>query len=755
MEQSSRDGDYFTETVNGVKMSFQIISSSEKTCRVKAENDESAIDATTAGAITIPSQVNGFTVTSIGENAFSECEGLTSVKIPNSVTSIGELAFESCSNLTSIEIPNGVTSIEDETFNFCESLTSVTLPNSIESIGMFAFAGCTSLTSITLPASVTSISSMAFSESSNLKSVYSLIENVFAIRDDVFYEISKDAVLYVPKGTKVKYENTAGWSDSFAKIVEMGEPDYQDGDVNRDGSVNGTDLVALANIILGKQTETEAADVNRDGSVNGTDIVALSNIILGRNNAKRKVATNATTSLSIEPFTINAGEEAEMLIDLDNPDDAFTLVQFDLHLPQGLAIKKVGGDFDIDMADRTTWRKHTLDANTMGDYTRFLLYSSSNTLIDGNSGAIIKVKLVADNTYKGGKIVIDNALLVTPEQKEVKPTPYTYDLDGGDEPNENTRLTIEKFDIAAGGEAEMLIDLDNPDDAFTLVQFDLHLPQGLAIKKVDGDLDIDMADRTTWRKHTLDANTMGNYTRFLLYSSSNTLIDGNSGAIIKVKLVADNTYKGGKIVIDNALLVTPEQKEVKPTPYTYDLDGGDEPNENTRLTIEKFDVAAGGEAEMLIDLDNPDDAFTLVQFDLHLPQGLAIKKVGGDLDIDMADRTTWRKHTLDANTMGDFTRFLLYSGSNALISGNSGAIIKVKLIADDTYKGGDIVIDNALLVTPEQKESKPGAYVYTGIKGIVMMDDSTYPAIYNLSGQRLMNPSKGINIIKGKKVLVK
>ena len=88
-----------------------------------------------SGAITIPSEIDGKPVTSIGYNAFSFCTGLTSITIPNSVTSIGTYAFYGCSGLTSITIPNSVTSIGDLAFHGCSGLTSITLGNSVTSIG--------------------------------------------------------------------------------------------------------------------------------------------------------------------------------------------------------------------------------------------------------------------------------------------------------------------------------------------------------------------------------------------------------------------------------------------------------------------------------------------------------------------------------------------------------------------------------------------------------------------------------------------
>ena len=108
-------------------------------------------------SITIPNSV-----TSIGYYVFYDCKGLTSIVIPNSVTSIGEYAFADCSGLTSIEIPNSVTSIGNSAFIFCSGLTSIEIPNSVTSIGNYAFSSCSGLTSITIPNSVTSIGYDAF-----------------------------------------------------------------------------------------------------------------------------------------------------------------------------------------------------------------------------------------------------------------------------------------------------------------------------------------------------------------------------------------------------------------------------------------------------------------------------------------------------------------------------------------------------------------------------------------------------------------
>ena len=158
-----------------------------------------------SGNVNIPNQVshNGITysVTSIGNYAFYECSGLTSVTIPNSVTSIGFKAFYCCYGLTSVTIPNSVTSIGDGAFIGC-GLTSVTISNSVTSIGLYTFYGCYGLTSVTIPNNVTSICGCAFLECRGLTSV-TIPNSVTSIDSNAFSRCSGLTSIKVELGNSV------------------------------------------------------------------------------------------------------------------------------------------------------------------------------------------------------------------------------------------------------------------------------------------------------------------------------------------------------------------------------------------------------------------------------------------------------------------------------------------------------------------------------------------------------------------------
>ena len=190
------------------------------------------------GNVVIPESVvyegNTYNVTSIGDHAFYECRGLTSVTIPNSVTSIGEHAFSRCGGLTSVTIPNNVTSIDNFAFSYCSGLTSVTIPDNVTSIGVSAFANCSGLASITISNNLTSISSSAF-ESCGLYSV-TIPNSVKYIGSKAFYSCGRLTSVIIGSGVTSIGENAFYYTNLTKTIWLTNTPpsDY----TRASGSIN-------------------------------------------------------------------------------------------------------------------------------------------------------------------------------------------------------------------------------------------------------------------------------------------------------------------------------------------------------------------------------------------------------------------------------------------------------------------------------------------------------------------------------------
>jgi hypothetical protein len=166
-----------------------------------------------AGDLVIPENVTHlgktYQVTSIGDHAFYNCTGLTSVTIPNSVTTIGGAdqissdgaSFYNCTGLTSVTIPNSVTLIGKNSFNSCSGLTSVAIGDSVTLIGERAFEKCTNLTSVTIPNSVTTIGGSAFYNCTGLTSV-NYGNSITSINGGAFYNCTSLTSLALPNSLK-------------------------------------------------------------------------------------------------------------------------------------------------------------------------------------------------------------------------------------------------------------------------------------------------------------------------------------------------------------------------------------------------------------------------------------------------------------------------------------------------------------------------------------------------------------------------
>lgn len=130
-------------------------------------------------------------------------------------------------------------------------------------------------------------------------------------------------------------------------------------------------------------------------------------------------AAQSQTKLTVDDFTIKAGETKTLTVNLENPDMTVTLVQFDMELPEGLSVAKdEEGEYLMELA-RTTLKKHSLDYNPANG--RVLLSSSSNKTLSGTSGAIIMIDLTAASTFQTGTITLKNIEIVSPENTAENP----------------------------------------------------------------------------------------------------------------------------------------------------------------------------------------------------------------------------------------------------------------------------------------------------------------------------------------------
>ena len=141
VEVKCKVGDIISSTTSdGYKITYIITDANAKTCEVYGCDKN-------AKNIVISSYVQGFKVTSVGFNAFYNCE-IESVTLPCSITSIKNQAFYKCELLKSIILPSAVTTIGSYAFADCKSLTNISGFNNVEEVGYNIFSNTPWLASL-------------------------------------------------------------------------------------------------------------------------------------------------------------------------------------------------------------------------------------------------------------------------------------------------------------------------------------------------------------------------------------------------------------------------------------------------------------------------------------------------------------------------------------------------------------------------------------------------------------------------------
>ena len=170
----------------------------------------------TSANLTIPSSLGGYTVTSIGKEAFYDCDSLVSVKIPYGVKSIEYQAFYDCDSLESVEFPNSLISIGNQAFSVCYKLTNITIPDSVTNIGGFAFKSCSNLNNIDIPDSVNSIGTSAFYDTAYYQNESNWKNGVLYLGNHLIEAKSSLSGSYsIKKGTITIADAAFFWCDDY------------------------------------------------------------------------------------------------------------------------------------------------------------------------------------------------------------------------------------------------------------------------------------------------------------------------------------------------------------------------------------------------------------------------------------------------------------------------------------------------------------------------------------------------------------
>ena len=657
---------------------------------------------------------------SIGGRAFLGCSSLSSIAIPSGVTSIESNAFENCSSLTSITIPDGVTSIGNSTFSGCSKLTSTIFSENshLTSIGESAFSGCRSLTCIIIPDGVTSIGQYAFKDCRSFTSV-TIPENVKSLGTNIFFDceeltsitcealipptfenaspfgnIEETIPVYVPASSVDAYKSSVTWkyftniqpiaSDILATSLTLDVIEVTLS-TNETSTLIATLLPAeVTNPELAWTSSNEAViTVNSEGivtAVGAGEAVVTVRTTDGSNLSATCVVSVATVdddvkeyenTLLVDDLDARAGTQVELSIALKNNVN-ITNFQFDLVLPEGVTIAQDEDGYDlIDLSTvRTTARKHTIGNELQNDGSmRVICYSSSNAVFSGTEGEVMTIKLNISKSLSEGEYSVQLKNLVLTEYTDGSAIKHTI-------PCIESKINVYVY---------------TPGD-------------------VNDDGSIDVTD-------------ISGVVNFILNTATDGLIE--RAADVNEDGAVDVTDISG--VVNMILNVSASKTSFsRGLLRTFAVESTD----NIRMTVLPFTLEAGEEKEVQILLDNPNDAFTGVQFDLYLPEGVSVAMDNeGYYYVDLGSRTNNRNHVLpECSLLEDGgLRVVCYSNSNKTFKNEEGDILVLTIVGDENLSEGvcELSIENIVLSRPDVTNNKPSDYVASILSG----DGGAIPAL--------------------------
>ena len=583
------------------------------------ELDQHAFDGcTNLTSIILPDGLLG-----VGIYAFKDCTQLPSISIPSSVNDLHVTVFEGCTNLSNIivddsnesyssvdgvlfdkkgetlicyplgkvaedyTVPNGVKTIGSNAFQSCGHLRTVTIPKTVTTIDEWALVNCTSLTTVNIPQGVTAIGNYAFYNCKALETVTSYIVDPFAIEHDVFWgpqssnpalsvNIYATATLYVPSGSKEKYQAAEGWKN-FVNIEELGlapmdeqeDVEYGEGgsideNTNLEGTIidnvfynistenGGFDAEEQCIVVKKAMTDEEIESVFGEELLSDEVMETFAGLVIQVPAGNGSVMINAQTTGgmalkvkigSADPMTLEfsgkmkvsvpynvieptyvyiyAGESAAGCRTRTVDADENSLCIYGLGLETANAMKgDPNGDNSVDVVDVVAVVDHILER----PLTVFYLAAA-----DVNSDRVIDVVDVVG--------VVDIIL----------EKPSAARLFGGklEQVNtENDQLLLMRHE-----DGRYMLNLFN-EGRYTAAQFDIRLSKGQQLE------DIRLDNSRMGHSHNLSYSALkdGRY-RVIIHSVGNDAISGHAGELLSFRVAGVE----GAFAVDNIVFVTEDQ----------------------------------------------------------------------------------------------------------------------------------------------------------------------------------------------------
>ena len=258
---------------------FEYTLEDDYTCTITGYNGSAA-------NVTIPSEIDGYKVLSIGNHAFYNCTSMESVTVSNSIGYIGLGAFSGCTNLKNIDIRTSggnTIYIYDGAFYGCTSLDNVVIPGSVRFISQTTgstFAGCTNLKSVVIENGVTTIVQAIFENCVNLENV-TIPNTVTEIYPLAFIGCTKLKSITIPRSVKTIVKS-AGKTMGY----------YRDSDYN---------YIKIADFTIKGYKGTAAEEYAKENGFKFIEISEPTSVSLNKTSLTLDVGKSYTLTKTVSP----------------------------------------------------------------------------------------------------------------------------------------------------------------------------------------------------------------------------------------------------------------------------------------------------------------------------------------------------------------------------------------------------------------------------------------------------------------------